>query len=281
MNLLLAQASSPASDSGAQEFLANLSLGMVAGIALLFTLIRFALLKLASERAPNTPSSPRSIAEIFESLTVALVLVFLIIRPFFVQAFFIPSESMEPTLLGHEAGTNSNTGETHAEAAKDHIFVNKLSFHFGNPNRGDIIVFRAPKNADQESPMRGQPQVENVLIKRCMGIPGDTLEVRRETLQVKGSEETVGVLYRNGERLEELPSPNGYKINEPMSWPQPPGAIYAVGKPLKLGEGEYFAMGDNRNHSNDSRYWGILTRSRIIGKASVIFLPLDRIRVLK
>ncbi len=281
MNLLLAQASSPASDSGAQEFLANLSLGMVAGIALLFTLIRFALLKLASERAPNTPSSPRSIAEIFESLTVALVLVFLIIRPFFVQAFFIPSESMEPTLLGHEAGYNSQTQETHPSAVKDHIFVNKFNYHFSDPNRGDIIVFRAPKNADQESPMRGQPQVENVLIKRCMGIPGDTLEVRRETIKENGEEKEIGVLYRNNERLEEFPSPNGYKIKEHMNWPQAPNAVFAVGKPLKLGEGEYFAMGDNRNNSNDSRYWGILTRSRIIGKASVIFLPLDRIRVLK
>ena len=280
MDFLLAQAT-PGSDTGAQEFLANLSVGMVVGIAFVFTLIRFALLKMSNDRSPNAPNATRSIAEIFESLTVALVLVFLIIRPFFVQAFFIPSESMEPTLLGHEAGLNPSTNETHESAVKDHIFVNKFTFHFANPHHGDITVFRAPKEADMESVMRGVPQVENVLIKRCMGVPGDKLEVKEEKIKENGEEKSVGVLYRNDQRLEELPSPDGYTIKEHMSWPQPQNAIFAVGKPLVLGPDDYFMMGDNRNNSNDSRYWGVLKRNRVIGKASIIFLPLDRLRVLK
>lgn len=280
MNFLLAQ-SIPPSDSGAQEFLANLSVGMVAGVALLFTLLRFALLRMSASSPAKGAVTTRSVAEIFESLTVALVLVFLIIRPFFVQAFFIPSESMEPTLLGHEAGYNEQTREKHDTAVKDHIFVNKFTYHFANPNREDIFVFRAPLIADGENPAKGLPPVENVLIKRCMGIPGDVLQVRHEPRKNDGVTEEVGVLYRNGKRLEELPSPDGYKINEPMAWPQDPRAINGGDTPITLGPDEYFAMGDNRNHSNDSRFWGVVKRDRIIGKASVIFLPLDRMRVLR
>ncbi len=93
----------------------------------------------------------KSVAEIAESLAVAMALVFLIIRPFIVQAFFIPSESMVPTLK-----------------ISDHILVNKFIYRFTEPKNGDIIVFKAPKEADSS----GQ---EKDFIKRVIGTPGDII----------------------------------------------------------------------------------------------------------
>ncbi|HEV2471786.1 MAG TPA: S26 family signal peptidase, partial [Chthonomonadales bacterium] len=144
----------PATDTPASELLANLSIGTVVAIALCFTLARLALLYIKAPARAGGPSEPapiaRGLAEIFESLIIAGVLVFLIIRPFFVQAFYIPSESMENTLLGHDAGTNILTGVTHNHTVHDHIFVNKLVYRYSEPQRGSIIVFRAPKSADGE-----------------------------------------------------------------------------------------------------------------------------------
>ena len=283
MNPFLAQTSAPGSEQSVTDVLANLSIDKVALIALVLTVIRFLLLNpmrnSSPEQAAKMPGSVRAVAEVFESLIIALVLVFLIIRPFFVQAFYIPSESMEPTLLGHDVtdGSGSYRGTPHPDSVHDRLFVNKLVYRYSEPHHGDIIVFRAPKNADMESQMNGRPPVENVLIKRCIGLPGDTIEVKKE-----GDHCTV---YRNGQALVEP------YIKEPISADQPQQAIYGVDKeagprpedgphPLKLGPNELFMMGDNRNDSNDSRYWGPLERSRVIGKAEVIFFPLNRIRVL-
>jgi signal peptidase I len=272
-------------ETGATEFLANLSASMVVLIALGLTIARLLLIRpalslSAGERATagriEAEISPfaRGIAELLESFIIAGVLVFLIIRPFFVQAFFIPSESMEPTLLGHNAGRNIS-GDTHTDTVHDHIFVNKLIYRFGEPQHGDIIVFRAPKVADQESLDKRKPQQENVLIKRLIGLPNDTIEI-------KG-----GKVYRNGQPLNEPANADGivppgaqYVIKEPMD-PERESAKWAVGEELKLGPDELFVMGDNRNDSNDSRYWGILKRDRVIGKAMFIFLPFSRIRVLR
>ena len=282
MNPLLAQTSGPSAETGVTEALANLSVGNVALIALVLTVIRFLLLNplRPSEpgKAAELPGSIRAVAEVFESLTVALVLVFLIIRPFFVQAFYIPSESMEPTLLGHEPGASGRY--PHDDSAHDRLFVNKLVYRYSEPQHGDIIVFRAPASADME----GHPPVENVLIKRCIGLPGDTIEVKKD-----GDHSAV---WRNGVKLvepddktqKEVAAP--YHIKEPMDDPQPQQAKFGVDQfdgphILKLGPNELFMMGDNRNDSNDSRYWGPLTRDRVIGKAAIIFFPLNRIRMLR
>lgn len=262
----------PTTDTGATEFLANLSIGTIVAVALILTVLRLVLMRPTAPaqfgRPAQIPPFARNIAEILESLIVAGVLVFLIIRPFFVQAFFIPSESMEPTLLGHTAGVNN-----HTDTVNDHIFVNKLVYRYSEPQRGDIIVFRAPKVADVESGNRGEEPKENVLIKRLIAVPGDTLEVKEEQVVRDGAPDTEAVVYRNGERLKEP------YIKEPMET-QNVKAIYGVGKPLKLKPGQYFVMGDNRNDSNDSRYWGTLERERIIGKASFIFWPFDRLGLI-
>lgn len=261
-------------EAGATEVLANLSIATVVGIACILTVLRIVFLNPAKLFATNRPvdvtASARGFAEILESLIVAGVLVFLVIRPFFLQAFFIPSQSMEPTLLGHDAG-RSVTGEEYNDTVHDHIFVNKLVYRYSKPQHGDVIVFRAPAYADIEHRDNPQAQVENILIKRLIGVPGDKLVVKED-----------GV-YRNGEKLNEPvfkpgePQSAPYSIKEKMSLARTATATHAQGEELTLGPNQYFVMGDNRNNSNDSRFWGPLEGDRVIGKAMFIFLPLNRI----
>lgn len=246
----------PPQEIGATEWLANLSVGYVVLAALVLTVVRLALIR---SRAP----AARSVAELAESLLVAGVLVFLIIRPFFLQAFYIPSPSMEPTLLGHDAGDDFRTNTHYTDTVHDHIFVNKLIYRLRMPQHGDIIVFRAPKEADFENGQR----YENVLIKRLIGLPGDTIEVKPDAGGVMR-------VWRNGKPLHEP------YLAEEMDSVQPDNARYGVGEPLKLGPGQLFVMGDNRNHSNDSRFWGPLALNRVMGKAMFIFWPPGRIRIL-
>lgn len=298
----------PSTDTGATEFLANLSVGHIVAAAVVLTLLRLLILQVGGAFRNNgyvatgSSSSPhlaakmgvmahssgeswaRGIAEILESLIIAGVLVFLVIRPFFVQAFYIPSESMENTLLGHDAG-QSQTGVEHKDSVHDHIFVNKLVYRLSRPQRGDIIVFKAPKEADNEHQTM-DTKIENVLIKRLIGVPGDTIEVKKGHvwLNDKMQEE-----YHN-DKDGNLKPGFSYSIREEMNENLESRFIFGVvgsqgdsktpGGPVHLGPHQYWVMGDNRNNSNDSRFWGPLDDDRVIGKASVIFWPLNRIRIL-
>jgi signal peptidase I len=261
-------------EAGATEVLANLSIATVVGIACVLTVLRIVFLNPAKLFAVGRPvdvgATSRGFAEILESLIIAGVLVFLVIRPFFLQAFFIPSQSMEPTLLGHDAGPGPG-GETYNDTVHDHIFVNKLVYRYSKPQPGDVIVFRAPAHADIEHRDNPQAQIENILIKRLIAVPGDKIAVRED-----------GV-YRNGKKLNEPVFKSGdaqsatYFIKEKMSLSRTAMADYAQNEELTLEPNQYFVMGDNRNNSNDSRFWGPLDGDRIIGKAMFIFLPLNRI----
>jgi signal peptidase I len=257
------------SDVGASEVLANLSIQTIVLLALGLTVFRFLLLRFKSTNSDGTVeinSGARALAEILESLIIAGVLVFLIIRPFFVQAFFIPSESMEPTLMGHNQDSRDLSGG-HSDSIHDHIFVNKLIYRFSEPKHDDIIVFKAPARADRN----GNPPKENILIKRLIAIGPDKVEVKPGTTP---SGESTYYVYVNDVKLNEP------FIKEPMYNPQSGDAIFAVDHPLQLKPGELFVMGDNRNNSNDSRYWGTVERSRVIGRASLVFFPFNRIHIL-
>lgn len=136
----------------------------------------------------------------------------------------IDGPSMEPTLF---------TGQN--------LLISRLDYLFGEIKRGDIAVFDPP-NAAQE-----------MLIKRVIGLPGDTIEMRDQEV------------YLNGEKLDEP-----YFVNAPCTPMDCPNNAWT------LGENEYFFMGDNRNRSNDSRAFGPITRDRIVGKAIFRYWPLDK-----
>ena len=168
-----------------------------------------------------------------EALLVALLLA-LVIRTFVVQAFKIPSESMLQTLLvgDHLLASKFSYGVKVP-------FTNYYVYKGSDPQRGEIIIFEYPND----------PSVD--YIKRIVGVPGDIIEVRNKQL------------YRNGEAVKE-----GY-----IRFTQP-DRIEPVRDnfgPVTVPDGKYFVMGDNRDNSMDSRFWGFVDRSAIRAKAWRIY----------
>ena len=145
------------SSTGLTETLANLNILWILAIVAGLTVLRLAFVYLPSDSA-------RSVAEILESGMIAVALVFLIIRPFVLQAFFIPSPSMEPTLLGKNG-------------SGDRILVNKFGYRLGKPQHDEVVVFLAPPAA-----MEGDPE----FIKRLIGLPGDRLETVAGVVTING-----------------------------------------------------------------------------------------------
>ncbi|HET7263925.1 MAG TPA: signal peptidase I [bacterium] len=174
------------------------------------------------KRAYSIPPVVRtSIVETLDACIFAAVLSLVIIT-FVVQAFYIPSGSMEPTLM-----------------INDRILVAKFLYRFEPIQRGDVIVFRYPLNPQRD------------FVKRVMGLPGDRAQLKE------------GVVYISGQRISE----KGYTI-------KPDFGNYG---PVAVPQGEYFVLGDNRNNSEDSRFFGYVPRANIIGKAIFIYWPPQRI----
>jgi signal peptidase I len=159
------------------------------------------------------------------SIVIAIVLAFLI-RTFIIEPYMVEGPSMMPTLENHER-----------------LLVNKFIYTFDEPKKGEIIVFRYPRDLSRD------------FIKRVIATGGDTIEIRR------------GTLYINGDRKEE-----SYILERPK------GSYNKVIVP----EGHVFVMGDNRNNSEDSRYpdVGFVPMQLVKGKAFVVFWPVDAWRLL-
>jgi signal peptidase I len=177
----------------------------------------------------------------------------------------VPSGSMRPTIL-----------------EGDRIFVNKLAYdlkvpfttwhiaQWSNPQRGDIAVFFSPHD-------------EKRLVKRVIGLPGDTIELRNNVLVING--QTVEYQPIAQELLRDLaPAERAGRV---FASEQLPGQTHAVaGNPalramrsfasFRVPEGQYFMMGDNRDDSFDSRYWGTVERKRIVGRATAVVMSLDK-----
>jgi signal peptidase I len=172
-------------------------------------------------------------------VVVVAVLVAVLLRAFVVQTFYIPSGSMEPTL---QIG--------------DRILVNKLSYDLHGVDRGDIVVFSRPPAENC-----GGPQV-NDLVKRVVGLPDETISLR------------AGYVYVDGRRLDEswLPS-----AEQGTTDPGPGGTPYSLARPYHVPSGDYFVMGDNRGDSCDSRWWGPIPKSLIVGKVDVRVWPISSI----
>jgi signal peptidase I len=191
---------------------------------------------LTSEPPPPPPPKakrpkPRRRALIeWTAIIVIAVLVSFLMRTYAFQTFYIPSGSMEPTL---QIG--------------DRIIVNKLAVTWGTINIGDIVVFKAPPAENC-----GEPVTD--LVKRVIGIPGDTLRSKGNTIYV-----------------DNKPLDEKWTHTEPLGGPI---------TPITLKANQYFMMGDNHSDSCDSRMWGPVPRSDIIGKAFVRIWPLSRIGFL-
>jgi signal peptidase I len=184
---------------------------------------------------PPEPEKARSrVRTTIEWLLVigGALLVALLVRTFFIQAFWIPSDSMEPTL--HKG---------------DRVLVNKLSYKLHDVHRGDVIVFKRPEAAKSANP---DDDIED-LIKRVIGLPGDTIET------------VDGVIYINDEPLPEPYLPDGTRSDSPPVERQ------------VVPDGHLFMMGDNRGNSQDSRYFGPIDEDLIVGRAFVRIYPLGDI----
>jgi signal peptidase I len=183
------------------------------------------------ETPPTKPGDGHSMGRVvFEwvGLVVLALIIALLIKTFLFQAFYIPSESMTPTLKVH-----------------DRVLVNKLSYKLHPVHRDDIVVFTAPPHAD--------PGI-NDLVKRVIGLPGETVSGKN------------GHVYINGVQLKEPYLPQGVTTSD---FP-----------PKKLPPDNYWVMGDNRGNSKDSRAFGTITKSKIVGRVFVRIWPLNRLGIL-
>lgn len=171
--------------------------------------------------------------EYAEALLLALLLA-LFIRAFVVQAFRIPTGSMIPALL-----------------VGDQILVDKVEYRFRKPERFEVVVFKYPRDESRD------------FIKRVIGLPGETLEVRRR------------VVYIDGEPIGKPIGEGGYAYHDPDR------DFLSIGDnfgPVDIPSKKYFVMGDNRENSQDSRFWGFLDENKIVGRAFIIYWSRDTSR---
>jgi signal peptidase I len=175
-------------------------------------------------------------------IAVITIVIAVVLRLFVVQTYFIPSLSMYPTL---------NEG--------NRIVVNKLSYDIHSVHRGDIVVFARP--ADENC---GGPPVAD-LVKRVIGLPGETISLSRN-----------GHVLIDGHYLTESWLP---PTAQGVTQPGPAGTLYDLMQPYKIPAGHYFVMGDNRTDSCDSRWWGPIEGSLIVGKVDLTVWPLGSMRI--
>jgi len=301
--------------------LARTPLSQIVLLVVVLTILRVAIYPAIKNTKPHMRHGIygfyRFANEFLDAMVYAAVFVFMVIRPFAIQAFLIPSGSMWPTLY-----------------VNDFIVANKAIYRYSNPKAGDIVVFRPPKEAVQSaSDMDADGEVGVDFIKRCIGTPGDVIELRK------------GILYRNGQKVDEtyihlskctrkvgtdcvdftdytdaekqdhLPqnfkfvkygdrliplnytdkdanSTNPrtdsvavegdqlpYNIAQAYAFSDPEEGLKAENLPAQpIPRGYYLMMGDNRNNSFDGRAWGLVSRDRIIGRSEFIWLPFSRWR---
>ncbi len=130
---------------------------------------------------------------------------------------------------------------------KDYLIVDQLSYRFKEPKRGEVVVFRMPDAKEKK-----------FLIKRVLGLPGETVVFNGTTISIKNTEH-----------------PEGIQLNEPYITP----GSFSAGSEVTLDERSYFVMGDNRPNSYDSRSWGQLDKSYVVGRALVRMYRFDSIGI--
>ncbi|HEY6573699.1 MAG TPA: signal peptidase I [Mycobacterium sp.] len=193
---------------------------------------------------PVQPPAKRQMNPVLELVLIlaAALGLWYVTNGWIVKPYRIPSASMEPTL---QSG--------------DRVLVNRFIYRFHDPRRGDIIVFHPPGSGD-EAIAGASTEASVYFIKRIVGLPGETVEGRNGHVEIC-AKPNVGCHILNEPYLTQAAAPTNFG-------------------PIRIAHGHYFMMGDNRAISDDSRDWGTLPRSYIIGKAFATYWPLDRIRTL-
>ena len=171
---------------------------------------------------------------------VVVMLIAFAIRYFVIQPFVVDGDSMMPTFVNNE-----------------YLIAEKISYDFTQPSRGDIVIFRYPKN----------PSI--IYIKRVIGLPG-------ETVTIKDGKVYIGQVSAN--------NPNQNQLVETYLSPTEKTNLFdatSADQELKitLKDNEFFALGDNRDHSSDSREWGVLPRANIIGRVWLTVTPIDHFKL--
>ena len=224
----------------------------------------------AARAAMKPPIDEAKLAEIFKEPTYVeyaksffpIILIVFVMRSFLVEPFRIPSGSMMPTLL-----------------VGDFILVNKFTYgvrlpvagtkilDLGEPERGDVVVFRYPKD----------PSLD--YIKRVVGLPGDRVGYFNKTIYINGkpvAQEDTGLYVGIGSGIES----SGSSLRNEILGEVEHQILVDTTQRAREGEfvvpqGEYFVMGDNRDNSNDSRRWGTVPEDHLVGKAFMIWMNLD------
>lgn len=179
-----------------------------------------------SESSP-APADKHLAWEIVKFVIIALPLVF-IFRSFIAQPFVVRGGSMEPTLQNNQ-----------------YLVVYELPYHFSDPERGDVVIFKYPNDPGQH------------FVKRVIALPGETIEIQNNTVTIYN-----------------LDNPDGFTLEEPHIKVPTHGNTRTT-----LDNDEFFVMGDNRSNSSDSRSWGTLDKELITGRALLSLWPLNRLSV--
>jgi signal peptidase I len=176
-------------------------------------------------------------------VTIAVAVVFvLVFEAEVAKPYRVPSSSMEPTLHCAKPGA-------FCEARfNDRVIANRLAYRFSSPKRGQIVVFKTPARAADCGPGDGGA----TFVKRLIGLPGDTIS------------EEDGQILVNGKVLDEPYVDPPLRDHETGSWP-------------RVAKNHYFFLGDDRTHSCDSRTWGTVPRSRLVGPVIVTYWPPSRL----
>jgi signal peptidase I len=222
------------------------------------------------ETTSDEPKRRRSALRELPFLVVIALVLAIVVKTFLVQAFYIPSASMEDTLQGGNPTCNDcGTSPGHPF---DRVLVNKLDYDFRSPRRGEIVVFKGPPNWPTEGSYKPPsdpvlhffddigsavglaPSNSNDFVKRVIGIGGDTVACQNDVLSV-----------------------NGHALHEAYLFPgsHPCSADSFDNKSVVVPKGELFVMGDHRDDSSDSRVNGFVPVSDVIGRAFVVIWPIS------
>lgn len=158
--------------------------------------------------------------------------IFVVIYAFLFRPYQVNGHSMDPTFQNGE-----------------YVLTNLIEMRIGKLNRGDIVVFNAPRDKEKD------------YIKRVIGLPGDKVKV------------SEGNIILNGEKLEQLFLPSNVRTNG--------GSFLGEGQEVVVPEDYYFLMGDNRDFSSDSREWGFVSKDELIGKSFLVYFPLNHFRIVQ